>query len=78
MEGDGGGQWNIAIGGGQAQAAEGAAEPFDCEIKTKPELWIDLTTGELNAPMAIMTRKVKIGGNAGLAMKLSDLFSAEG
>jgi putative sterol carrier protein len=78
MEGDGGGQWNIAIAGGQAQAAEGAAEPFDCEIKTKPELWIDLTTGELNAPMAIMTRKVKIGGNAGLAMKLSDLFSAEG
>ena len=31
-----------------------------------------------NAMWAITTKKVKIGGNAGLAMKLSDLFSAEG
>jgi len=78
MEGAGGGQWSIAIAGGRANSSDGAVDPYDCEIKTKPELWIDLTTGELNAPMAIMTRKVKIGGNAGLAMKLNDLFSAEG
>ncbi len=77
MEGDGGGQWALAIAGGRADTTDGEASEHDIEIKTKPNLWIDLTTGELNAPMAIMTRKVKIGGNAGLAMKLSDLFSAE-
>jgi putative sterol carrier protein len=78
MEGAGGGQWSLAIADGRADAADGEVAEHDIEIKTKPNLWIDLTTGELNAPMAIMTRKVKIGGNAGLAMKLSDLFSAEG
>ena len=78
MEGDGGGQWSLAIADGRADTTDGEASEHDIEIKTKPNLWIDLTTGELNAPMAIMTRKVKIGGNAGLAMKLSDLFSAEG
>jgi len=78
MEGDGGGEWAIEIGGGKAEAQTGTLESFDIELKTKPQLWIDLTTGDLNAMWAITTKKVKIGGNAGLAMKLSDLFSAEG
>jgi putative sterol carrier protein len=81
MEGPGGGQWNIAIANGRADSHDGAADPHDCEIKTKPEHWIDLTTGELNAVTAIMPgpfRKVAISGNMGLAMKLGDLFSAEG
>lgn len=76
MEGEGGGQWALNIGAGRAEAKDGEAE-HDIEIKTKPQLWIDLASGDLNPAMAIMTRKVKIGGNAGLAMKLSDLFSAE-
>jgi putative sterol carrier protein len=81
MEGAGGGQWSIAIADGQAKSSDGGSDPHDCEIKTKPEHWIDLTTGELNAVTAIMPgpfRKVAINGNMGLAMKLSDLFSAEG
>jgi hypothetical protein len=78
MEGEGGGQWSLAIGAGRADAEDGEAAKHDIEIKTKPELWIDLTSGELNPALAIMTRKVKIGGNAGLAMKLSEYFSAEG
>ncbi len=77
MEGDGGGQWAIQIGGGRADAQTGALESHDIEIKTKPQLWIDLTTGDLNAAWAITTQKVKLGGNMGLAMKLSDLFSAD-
>ncbi|HUF52477.1 MAG TPA: SCP2 sterol-binding domain-containing protein [Dehalococcoidia bacterium] len=77
MEGEGGGQWALSIASGRADAQDGPAEPHDIEIKTKPQLWIDLANGELNPAMAIMTRKVKLGGNAGLAVKLSDLFSAE-
>ncbi len=75
MEGEGGGQWAIRIAEGKAEAAEPAPDGFDMELKTKPELWIDLSTGELNAAWAIMTRKVHLGGNAGLAMKLGSLFS---
>lgn len=81
MEGGGGGQWTLRIANGSAEAEDGAPASQDVEIKTKPEHWIDLTTGELNAVTAIMPgpfRKVAISGTLGLAMKLSDLFSAEG
>jgi putative sterol carrier protein len=78
MEGDGGGEWALEIAGGKAVARTGVLDSHDIEIKTKPQLWIDLTTGDLNAPMAIATRKVKLGGNMGLALKLGDLFSAAG
>jgi hypothetical protein len=78
MEGAGGGQWSISIADGRADSADGEPESFDAEIRTKPELWMDLTMGDLSPPIAIMTRKVKLGGNAGLAMKLSTLFGEEG
>jgi len=74
MEGEGGGQWNMRIGAGRADTTDGAADPYDCEIKTKPAFWMDLASGDLSAPIAIMTRKVKLGGNPALAMKLSGLF----
>jgi hypothetical protein len=80
MEGDGGGQWSLHVENGRADSMDGAIDGHDAEIRTKPQHWIDLTTGELNPITAVMPgpfRKVAISGNMGLAMKLSDLFSAE-
>ncbi|HEY5639206.1 MAG TPA: SCP2 sterol-binding domain-containing protein [Dehalococcoidia bacterium] len=77
MDGDGGGQWAVEVEAGKASAQTGALESFDIEIKTKPQHWVDLASGELNAAWAITTGKVKLGGNMGLAMKLGDLFSAD-
>ena len=74
MEGEGGGQWAVRIADGKAEAQDGAPESFDMELRTKPELWIDLSNNDLNAMWAITTRKVHLGGNAGLAMKLGTLF----
>lgn len=74
MEGEGGGQWAIQIAGGKAQALDAPPGTFDSEVKTKPELWIDLSNNDLNPVWAITTRKVHLGGNAGLAMKLGTLF----
>src|SRR3972149_1608049 len=74
MEGEGGGQWALRISDGKAEAEDGVPESFDMELRTKPELWIDLSNNDLNAMWAITTRKVHLGGNAGLAMKLSTLF----
>jgi putative sterol carrier protein len=81
MEGEGGGQWNIEIAAGRADSGDGAppGNP-DIEIKTKPECWIDLSTGDLNPMTAIMPgpfNKVKLSGSMPLAMKLNQLFSAE-
>jgi len=80
IDGDGGGQWSIKIAEGHASSQDGSAETHDVEIKTKPENWIDLTTGDLNPITAVLPgpfQKVKISGNMGMAMKLSELFSAE-
>jgi putative sterol carrier protein len=81
MEGEGGGQWNISIGEGRADSGDGApaADP-DIEIKTKPAHWVDLSTGDLNPMMAVMPgpfQKVSLKGQMPLAMKLSELFTAE-
>jgi len=74
IEGAGGGHWRLKINNGAAHCEDGEGFEHDAEIKTKPEHWMDLASGDLNPPMAIMTRKVKLGGNAGLAMKLGGLF----
>lgn len=77
MEGDGGGQWSIRIADGRAESIDGPAEGFDSELRTQPNYWMDLSMGELNPMWAITSRKVHLGGNPALAMKLSNLFSAE-
>ncbi len=80
MEGEGGGQWSLAIANGRADSADGApSDSPDIEIKTKPESWIDLSTGDLNPMVAVMPPfgKVKLSGSMPLALKLSELFSAE-
>lgn len=74
---EGAGQWSIRIANGKAESVDGAPEQYDIELKTKPELWLDLSTGELNPVFAIATRKVHLGGNPALAMKLAPLFSVE-
>lgn len=74
MEGEGGGQWAIKIADGKAESVEPALTSFDSEVKTKPDLWIDLSNNDLNPVWAITTRKVHLGGNASLAMKLGTLF----
>ena len=74
MEGKGAGQWAVHIAEGRAEAQAGAPESFDLEVRTKPELWVDLSNKDLNAMWAITTRKVHLGGNQGLAMKLDTLF----
>lgn len=74
MEGKGAGQWAVHIAEGKADAECGSPESFDIEVRTKPELWVDLSNNDLNPVWAITTRKVHLGGDQGLAMKLSTLF----
>lgn len=46
----------------------------DCTITTKAETLRKLQDGSLNPMMAMMTGKVKIKGDMGLAMKLQSLL----
>ncbi len=45
-----------------------------CSIITDTDTFVKLKNGELNPMMAVMTGKVKIKGDMGLAMKLQSLI----
>lgn len=47
----------------------------DCVISTTLDTFNKLKSGELNPMMAVMTGKVKIKGDMGVAMKLQSLLS---
>ena len=47
----------------------------DCVISTTIDTFNKLKSGELNPMMAVMTGKVKIKGDMGVAMKLQSLLS---
>lgn len=47
----------------------------DCTITTSVDTLDAIRTGKQNPMMAVMTGKVKIKGDMGLAMKLQQLFS---
>lgn len=63
---DGTGDTNVVT----ASDAEAA-----CVIKVTPENFMKLVKGELNPMMAVMTGKVKIDGDMGVAMKIQSLIS---
>ena len=46
----------------------------DCVISTSMDNFLKLKNGELNPMMAVMTGKIKIKGDMGLAMKLQSLI----
>jgi len=62
---DGTGDTNIV------SAEDGEA---DCTITTSLENLVKLKNGELNPMMAVMSGKVKVSGDMGLAMKLQSLL----
>ncbi|MCX2744856.1 SCP2 sterol-binding domain-containing protein [Mangrovivirga sp. M17] len=47
----------------------------DCNIKMKLNDFEKLITGNLNPMMAVMSGKIKIDGNMGVAMKLTQLVN---
>ncbi len=49
-------------------------EEAACTISTDAETFLKLKNGELNPMMAVMTGKVKIKGDMGLAMKIQSLI----
>jgi putative sterol carrier protein len=47
----------------------------DCVISTTMDTFQKLKSGDLNPMMAVMTGKIKIKGDMGIAMKLQSLLS---
>jgi hypothetical protein len=75
LEGEGGGQWWVAIDRGECASGEGLPALADCRFRTRPAYWLDLQTKELNPLWALLSRRLRLGGKIGLALKLDKLFA---
>jgi hypothetical protein len=75
LEGDGGGQWWVAIDNGECTSGEGLPPQVDCRFRTRPAYWIDLQTKQLNPLWGLLSRRLRLGGKMGLALKLDKLFA---
>ena len=61
-------------GSGDSNVVSQEDAEADTTIITTQENFVKLKTGDLNPMMAVMTGKVKIKGDMGLAMKLQSLM----
>jgi len=59
---------------GDAAQVSNDDKEADCTISMSTENLMKLREGKLNPMMAVMTGKVKIKGDMGLAMKLKDIM----
>ena len=66
---------HIRIQGQKAVFQEGPAPRPDVVIKTPADVWLAVSTGELDGTQAFMTGKYQVEGNIGLLLKLKELFS---
>ena len=64
----------ILIDGTNGNAVSLDDAEADCTLSTDSESLMKLKSGDLNPMMAVMTGKVKIKGDMGLAMKLQSLL----
>ena len=60
-------------GSGDSNVVSNEDADADCVISTSPETFQKMMAGEINGMMAVMSGKVKIKGDMGLAMKLQSL-----
>ncbi len=70
---EGAGTWKVDVDDGKVSVTEGAGEA-DVTIRTSPETFTALASGEQNPTTAYMTGKLKVEGDMGAALKLQKLF----
>ena len=74
LTGDDGGNFWLDINDGGITANEGVAESPKTTIKSSAEDYLKIATGELNGMQAVMSGKLKISGDMGVAMKMQNMF----
>jgi putative sterol carrier protein len=75
LAGEGGGKWQVIIDNDHCEVREGAHLPPNITISMTAQDYVDMTTGKLNGQVAFMSRKLRIAGDMGLALRMQSLFS---
>ncbi|HZW67797.1 MAG TPA: SCP2 sterol-binding domain-containing protein [Pseudogracilibacillus sp.] len=66
--------YSLLFENGQALVKEGSIEDANCELTMNEKNFKRLLTGDLNATNAFMTRRLKLKGNIGDALKLEQVL----
>jgi putative sterol carrier protein len=70
---DGAGSWLVAVDDGAVSVSESAAAA-DCVIGVSEETLLGIVSGRQSAMGAVLMGRVRLEGDAALAMRLRDLF----
>lgn len=70
------GSHQVKLSGGQAEYGEGAPWEAACTLQVSEEVLTKLIRGEQSPVTAMMTGKLKVKGNMGLASKLQGMLKA--
>lgn len=75
LDGPRGGDWTLSFGAnGSAEVKSGTSS--GAHIQMSDENFAKLLDGNLNVPMALVTRKIKVSGDKGLAVKVGEALRA--
>ncbi|MCF8033929.1 MAG: SCP2 sterol-binding domain-containing protein [Desulfarculaceae bacterium] len=74
ITGDQSGDWVVRVKDGTCSVETGVTEEFTASMTLKDNNWVKLVGGKLNPAMAVMTGKLKIGGDMMAAQKFGGLF----
>lgn len=74
IKGPAGGTWSLDLKTPGGKVVEGSTGSADCTITMEDENFVKLISGQLNPQMAFMTGKLKVAGNMGLALKLTNVI----
>jgi len=75
ITGDDGGEWALDLTKDSDWVSDGTHDDADCVVTMKDGDFVDMWTGKLAGPQAFMMGKLKIKGDMGLAMKLTQIIS---
>lgn len=74
VTGPNGGTWTVDLRAASPGVKSGAAEKANCTITVADTDFINLVTGKANGQTLFMSGKIKIAGDMGLAMKLTQVL----
>ena len=78
LKGDGGGTWHVKVADGGMEVGQGGVDAPDSTIEAKSGDWVKIVNGDMSGMRAVMTRKMKVGGNVTLARKMQQMFPTAG
>jgi len=71
---DGAGSWYATVDDGALTIVKGTHPSPNVRISCSAKNWLRLIAGDLDPQFAFMTRKLKVAGDMGLAMRFRALF----